>query len=462
MAAVMAALAALVAVLGLAPATTSPAAPRQPPRELAGHVVVGPDDSTFTPCGSGEGGWWVRISSGARRTISWPKRPWVATYPRYFVRWRGTVSAPGKFGPDGTRRRRFTVESVVEIRNPAEDDCRDPRDVLRIPLGGGGPEILARVGRFRAWGAIAISRDGLRAASQVSNDSVAIWDMTTGARLAQVRTDPEGRGPTVGSSGPSVMALSPDGSLLVVRGPDGIARVFDAATGAERWALGRAEEAPPREGRLRDVLAPPPPPVAPYALAAVGFAADGREIVTALRDGTIARWSASTGRAVEVARVRADTGRAQWEQIALSADGRVAALVGGAGLVRLWSLAEGHVTDTVRLDTGAVQDVSVAAGALASSGGFRREARVWAKATGRTWVVPRAGDLTRVVRLSDDGTRLAHGDGGGLLTIYDVATGRKLRELRARGGIMGLAFIRGGAMLAVADDFSRAISVVEP
>lgn len=55
--------------------------------------------------------------------MKWPKQndPY---YPKYYVRWRATVTGPGSYGHMGVGMYKMRVERVLEAREPGENDCR--------------------------------------------------------------------------------------------------------------------------------------------------------------------------------------------------------------------------------------------------------------------------------------------------------------------------------------------------
>jgi hypothetical protein len=104
-----------------------------------GHYTPGFESSEFVPCPTSA--WflpadsldgypydahraWVEWSIGFMREVSWPTAP-RDTYgnSRYYVRWRGTVLGPGRYGHLGVSAFEFRVDSVFEVRAPRRRDC---------------------------------------------------------------------------------------------------------------------------------------------------------------------------------------------------------------------------------------------------------------------------------------------------------------------------------------------------
>ena len=105
---------------------------KEPPRisapEYWGHYEFGFEVSAFGECGSSEV-WWIARGSAMqplhdfidRRTGFTDDQGFVQG--RVFVRWRGLVSAPGRYGQRNAYLRQFRVVEVLEVRMPSPDDC---------------------------------------------------------------------------------------------------------------------------------------------------------------------------------------------------------------------------------------------------------------------------------------------------------------------------------------------------
>lgn len=104
--------------------------------EFRGHYVYGFESSDFTPCDvklerldgtayENEQQWvWVQsFASDATEGIKWPE-PNDKYYPKYYVRWRATVTGPGSYGHMGVGMYQMRVERVLEVREPGADDCK--------------------------------------------------------------------------------------------------------------------------------------------------------------------------------------------------------------------------------------------------------------------------------------------------------------------------------------------------
>jgi hypothetical protein len=113
---------------------------RQAKGVFRGYYTLGFESSAFVPCaadawfipGDSLGAYpfdarnaWVTWDAGAARGQRWPE---VARdrhgYSKYYVRWRGTVVGPGRYGHMGVFPFELSVDTVFELRAARKKDCR--------------------------------------------------------------------------------------------------------------------------------------------------------------------------------------------------------------------------------------------------------------------------------------------------------------------------------------------------
>jgi WD40 repeat protein len=277
----------------------------------------------------------------------------------------------------------------------------------RFALSGGGPQdptvrlwdvetgrelhcLTGHSGGYHGVQTVAFSPDGRRALS-AGGDGVRLWDVEAGELLHCFESVP----------GRNTAAFSADGRRAVVAGGDGMVRLLDLE--------GRQEVYPPR-GHTGPV----------YGAA---LSPDGRHVLTGgYPDKVVRYWEVESGR--EVHQLQGHPGYVL--SVAISPDGRQA-LSGGVGSeVLLWDLATGKMLRRLEGSQTMVHSVSFSPdGRRAVSGG--RGARYWDLATGRPLRVFTDADSTSSV-FSPDGRQVLVGGYEGLVTLWDVESGRELRR----------------------------------
>jgi WD40 repeat protein len=348
-----------------------------------------------------------------------------------------------------------------------------------------------------AAGALALDADGRRVARAWADGSADVWEVASRARLASVRGEHEAvlRG----------VAFGPREGLLLTRGDNEPARVWDLSTERELAALAH------ERGSTTAVACSPTgafvatggtdwavrvwetdawSQVVRFAheleLRDLAFSGDGRLLASASADGMTLVWRVDGWR--EEARLRhldvgnvafasgtmlvtvgLDGGRAVWELgtgrspavfvhegpvhgVAFSADGSLLASAGGDNMARIWELESGRELPCLGHDEAVV--------AVAFSHDAARVATVSWDQTARVWDLVTARELTRAshggwpsstVAFSPDGGRIAGASLRAAL-VWDAWSGTELARLdHERGTVFGVDFSPDGALLAAAD-----------
>jgi WD40 repeat protein/tRNA A-37 threonylcarbamoyl transferase component Bud32 len=271
-----------------------------------------------------------------------------------------------------------------------------------------GAEKLAFRGHAGAVTSAAFSPDGTRVVSTGVDRAVRVWDAKTGQELVaywghqlpvhHAAFSPDGR--RVASANPvSINLFGPQG-----RGTHpGKVKVWDAATGRELFTL-RGHSGP---------------------VTSVAFSPDGSRLVSASEDGTLKIWDAVAGpetsvRATGSARVSCETFHSAGKRLGL-------ARLDGA--VEVWDVEKGQVVFTLRGHTGPVRSMAVSPdGNYLASGAA--EVKLWDLATGRdTTTLAGVAPVQDGLAFSPDARKLASAGARGELTIWDAATGVRLKTL---------------------------------
>jgi WD40 repeat protein len=136
--------------------------------------------------------------------------------------------------------------------------------------------------------------------------------------------------------------------------------------------------------------------------------------------------------------------------VAISPDGRLAALANGDGLTYLWNLASAREVRRLRGHLGQVMGVAFCPdGTTLASGGYDHTVRLWNVATGNEICCFR-GHSKRVTSLafSPNGKLVASGSWDNTVRVWGVDTGNLRLTLDARARVIAVAFSPDGRMLA--------------
>jgi WD40 repeat protein/serine/threonine protein kinase/tetratricopeptide (TPR) repeat protein len=258
----------------------------------------------------------------------------------------------------------------------------------------------------------AVSPDGKYIASGSSDETIKVWDSTTGAELMTLRGHK-------GEVGP--VSFSPDGKRIVSGGADNTIKVWDVATGNEIMTLRG-------HGRWINVVV---------------FSPDGKRIVSGSEDNTIKIWDAADGQKLMTLR-----GHSSWVcSVAFSPDSRRIVSCSKDNTVRVWDAATGNELMTLRGHKGSILSVAFSPDSKRIvSGGGGGTIKLWDAANGEEIMTLRGHSLwLESVAFSPDGKRIVSGGADNTIKVWDVATGNELMTLRGHGNwVYSVAFTPDG------------------
>ncbi|KAJ5708179.1 hypothetical protein N7488_007980 [Penicillium malachiteum] len=250
---------------------------------------------------------------------------------------------------------------------------------------------------------IAWSPDGSRLASGSSDNTVRVWDPTTGQSVSTL----EGHGSSVYS-----IAWSPDGSRLASGSDDKIVRIWDPATGQSVSTL---------EGYS-------------HLVNSIAWSPDGNQIASGSWDMTVRIWDLATGQSVSTLKGHSSS----VNSIAWSPDGSQLASGSSDNTVRVWDPTTGQSVSTLEGYSSSVNSIAWSPdGSRLASGSSDNTVRVWDPTTGQS-VSTLEGHSSSVnsIAWSPDGNQIASGSWDMTVRIWDLATGQSVSTLEGHSSLV--------------------------
>jgi WD40 repeat protein len=214
-------------------------------------------------------------------------------------------------------------------------------------------------------------------------------------------------------------------------------------------ALSTALDASPLRGLL---------PVRSRQVSAIAVSHDGTRLVSGDVDGTVTLWNLQNGRVVDSVHLPGGAGLVL--DLSFSANGGTVAIAGGKDCrARLWAIASRRLRIVPKAGPGCVYQARFVprSGDLVTAGADGK-VRLWnvrslrvLKTIVLSTAKPARMRVVGALAVSPDGKLLAGGGADGKAYVYDLAAGRMLGALPGQsGGITGLAFSPESGRLLVA------------
>jgi WD40 repeat protein/serine/threonine protein kinase len=248
------------------------------------------------------------------------------------------------------------------------------------------------------------------------------------------------------------VAISPDGRCALTGGAIHVDS-GNADYSLQLWDVQRGTEIRRLSGHLDSV-------------AAVAFSPDGRWALSGSNDKTLRLWDIGTGEQLQ--QLTGHSGNVSC--LAFLPDGKRAISGGvggvGGGQIILWDLESGKEIRRFKNQAYDVWSVAVSEDGrhvlCGGGGGKIGQLKLWDLETGE--LIQRIGHLTsyvRTVAFLPDGARVISGDWGGSIRVWDLNSGRELREIVTplEKGVLSIVVCPDGRRLVVSG-FSEKWSTV--
>jgi len=276
-------------------------------------------------------------------------------------------------------------------------------------------EVMTLSGHKNTLTSVAFCPDGRRIVSGSHDDTIKVWDASTGAELITLR----GHNRSVFSA-----VFSPDGTRIVSGSWDETIKVWDVTTGTELiTSRGHTD-----------------------LIDSVVFSPDGTRIASGSSDDTAKVWDATTG--AELMTLRGHTNNVV--SVVFSPDGMQIASGSSDETVKVWDATTGAELMTLRGHNRGVNCVAFSPDSTwIVSSSKDRSIIVWDANTG-TKLMTLHGHTESVVSVvfSTDGTRIVSGSPDDTIKVWDANTGSELITLRCQYASEHVAFSPDGKRIA--------------
>ncbi len=263
---------------------------------------------------------------------------------------------------------------------------------------------------------LVFSPDGSLIVTASSDNSVRIWDPSSGRELKRWYHDDD----------VNAVVFSPDGTLIASASGDSITMILDASSYNDRPPLKLKHN-----GSVNQVI----------------FSPDGTTLATAGYDNTVRIWDVSTGNEIRCIRYGNRV-----EDLALSPDGKMLATGDWDSVIRILEVHSGREITRMSHEDDINSLEFSPDGTFLATASWDGTAKIWELATGKELWRLNHSDNVRDVAFNPDGTLLATASDDRTARIWDTITGKELWRLNHKDDVCDVVFSPDGNLVATASD----------
>ncbi|WMP17300.1 nSTAND1 domain-containing NTPase [Thiothrix lacustris] len=266
--------------------------------------------------------------------------------------------------------------------------------------------------------ALVYSPNGKVIASGSADNTIRLWDAKNGQLLKVLSGH---------SAGVAALAYNPNGKTIASASGDNTVRLWDAESGKLLKTL---------QGHTNYV-------------AALAYSPNGKVIASGSADNTIRLWDTNSGETLKVLHGHSDAVRT----LAYSPNGKVIASGSSDKTIRLWDTNSGETLNILQGHTDFVNALAYSPdGKVIASGSDDQTIRLWNTENGQIQkVIQGHVEAVRVLAYSPDGRIIASGSDDKTVRLWNATSGEPLKALQGHAHtVFALAYSPNGKVIASA------------
>ncbi|MBD2610955.1 ribosome assembly protein 4 [Nostoc punctiforme FACHB-252] len=264
---------------------------------------------------------------------------------------------------------------------------------------------------------VAYSPNGQQLASASVDNTIKIWDVSSGKLLKFLKGH---------SKGVTSVAYSPNGQQLASASVDKTIKIWDVSSGKLLKSL---------KGHSKGVTS-------------VAYSPNGQQLASASVDNTIKIWDVSSGKLLKFLKGHSD----RVNSVAYSPNGQQLASASDDNTIKIWDVSSGQLVKTLP-GRDRVNSVAYSPnGQQLASASVDNTIKIWDVSSGQLLkTLPGHSSWVFSVAYSPNGQQLASASDDKTIKIWDVSSGKPLKSLKGHSrGVTSVVYSPNGQQLASA------------